>query len=196
MSGTIKQWADATAASPKRAAAKALTARITSGTTSDGHPKAFVVWMGDNLALFAWEWGGKEVVVVDDPRGARSYNSAAARALRSFHFRDLPNRLTGRELDDLIARLSIADELWPTRLAEAQREDKAAAEREAEKKQREDEAARARHMAATRQAKLAALAPKMLEVLIDLTALYASTPGADPHFIDKARTIITAAKEA
>ena len=39
-------------------------------------------------------------------------------------------------------------------------------------------------------AQLMSAAPQLLEALIDLTALYASSPGVDIHFIQKARAAI------
>jgi len=41
-------------------------------------------------------------------------------------------------------------------------------------------------------ARLIAQAPAMWEVLHDLTALYAASPGCDPHFVIKARAVLAA----
>ena len=41
---------------------------------------------------------------------------------------------------------------------------------------------------------LHAAASKLLDTLIDLTALYEASPGRDPHFVKKARAVIHAAQ--
>lgn len=116
MAQTIAAWHQAIMSGPKAKAAKALLARRCSGTTSRAEDQR-VVFYGNHLALISWDFGEKEVVVLASPRSGYSPAVRATRARLAVPH-DLPHRLTGHALAEVIAGLSRADEVWSAVLAD------------------------------------------------------------------------------
>ncbi len=130
MAQTIQALHDAIMQSPQAAQAKRLLQRLCGGTTSRWEAQR-VLYFGKHLALVAWDFGSKDVVVIESPKRASAVEHAA---LRHFGLVSLPKRLSPSDLGALVCRCGEADAAWPrvtAAFAAAARKDAEAQEREA-----------------------------------------------------------------
>lgn len=108
MAQTIQQYHDAIMAGPQAAQAQRLLQRVTSGTTSRWEAQR-LLYFGRHLALVAWDFGHKDVVVIAAPKSASEVERAA---LHHFGLNLLPKRISPSDLAAALVRLGKADAEW------------------------------------------------------------------------------------
>jgi hypothetical protein len=114
MAATIREWAKATKGRFPNTVQR-IQKCLTSGTTSQPED-CTVVYIDEEevLAFVSWDFGAKQIVSARDPRNESDAERAALlRLFPEYTGRnDLPRRLTGAALSEVIAKISKAGAVW------------------------------------------------------------------------------------